>query len=186
MNREAFPLCRALPLCSIVAMSAAIIVFFFGSAIPADAGLSDVWLLEPGRSFGAISVGSSLSDLQKMLGEPDRKKEVQNGVLMKYDKPGIIVQVGSMTNAVQFVGTDRAANDSHVYKTKDGLAVGKSRAEVEKIYGPPASVIPCKSRDFYPLSEQVVLYVSKGIAFHYDAKGAISVILIFDSSIFSR
>ncbi len=163
-----------------------LLLFFCGNCSIADAETGEVWIIEPGRSFGAISIGDDFSKVQKILGNPDKKKDVQNGLLMKYEKTGIVVQVNGANNKVQFIGTTQASGDSRIYKTKDGLAVGKERATVEKIYGAASSVIPSRSKDFYPQSQEVALYVSKGIAFHYDANNKVVVILVFDPSIFSH
>jgi|GEM_PF-2177436 len=150
------------------------------------AGPNEVWLIDPGQSFGAISIGDDFSEVRKILGNPDKKKEVQNGLLMKYDKAGIVVQVNGATNRVQFIGATVTSSNSRIYKTKDGISVGKERAGVEKIYGAATSIIKSQSRDIYPDSQEVALYVSRGIAFHYDTGNKVVVILVFDPSIFSR
>lgn len=174
-----FNLCR-----SIAAFT--LLLFLLGNCSIADAGSGEVWLIEPGQSFGSISIGDDFTEVQKIFGKPDKKKEVQNGLLMKYDKAGIVVQLNGATGKVQFIGATVASSSSRIYKTKDGLAVGKTRASAEKIYGPPPSIIQSKSKDIYPDSQEVALYVSRGIAFHYDAGNKVVVILVFDPSIFSH
>lgn len=176
---------RVLHMCRNIA-AFVLLLILWGNCSIADAGSGVVWLIEPGQSFGAISIGDDFSEVRKIVGDPDKKKEVQNGLLMKYDKAGIVVQVNGATNKVQFIGATVASSSSRIYKTKDGLAVGKTRASVEKIYGPPPSIIQSKSKDIYPDSQEVALYVSRGIAFHYDAGNKVVVILVFDPSILSH
>jgi len=55
---------------------------------------------------------------------------------------------------------------------------------VEALYSKPGQVVPITSRDFYPRSQEMALYVNKGIAFHYDSSGNVVVIIVFDPRLY--
>jgi hypothetical protein len=142
------------------------------------------WIFREARSFGTFSLGQDFKEVQGVLGAPDLKKDVQGGFLVKYEKPGIIFQVNGGSNAIQFIGSDRQGYKGASYKTPEGISVGSPRTLVEKHYSQPASVVPVKTKEFYPHSLEMALYASRGIAFHYDSSSKVAAIIIFNPNLF--
>jgi hypothetical protein len=163
---------------SIVSWAGVLVVFLLLLIHPLF-GAGQAGLILPAQSLGTISIGQDFMEVQKALGEPRMSKPVQNGTLVKFEKQGIIVQYSTATNKVQFAGIDAGA-----YKTKEGLTIGSKKSQVEAQYSTPVKMIPITSKDFYPRSQEAALYISRGIAFHYDAAGTVVVIIVFDPALF--
>jgi hypothetical protein len=147
---------------------------------------NSVWTFIPASSFGSFTIGQDFHDILKALGEPDMKKDVQDARLMKYEKRGIIMQVNNGTNRVQFIGSDKQGFQGISYKTAEGITVGSPRSLVEKHYSSPTSIVPVRTREFYPRSVEMAIYAGRGISFHYDSTNNVAAIIVFDPKLFGR
>lgn len=147
----------------------------------------NVWSFVPARSFGTFHIGQDYAEIESTLGfKPDKVREVKDAYLVRFDSQGIIIQYNNFTNKVQFMGACKSGYKNISYMTTEGITVGSPKALVEKSYSTPTKMIPISNRDFYPKSEQLALYVEKGIAFHYDSNDCVVVILVFDPRLYGN
>lgn len=142
------------------------------------------WMFVPASRFGSFSIGQDYEGIEQALGKPDTVKEVQDAFLVKFETRGIIVQYHNFSQKVHFIGACTRGYKDISYRTEEGISIGSTKAQVEQHYSTPTKLIPISTKDFYPRSEQLALYADKGIAFHYDAKGQVVVILVFDPVLF--
>jgi len=155
------------------------------ACIPGQAKEDDVWTLIPARSFGPLCIGQSFETVKNMFGDkPEQFKPVQNGYMVGYTSPGIIIQYHNFTQKIQFMGTNKKGYEDISYRTEEGITIGSPRSTVEKHYGAPNRVAQALTKEFYPTSNEIAYYMSEGIAFHYDMNNIVVVIIVFNPAIF--
>jgi len=99
-------------------------------------------LIEPGVGVGKVRAGMSMDEVIAQLGKPDGKPGDR---LLEYRRLGFAVGFGR-DGAVNVVmcGNSTGVNDSlakaFTGRTKEGLGLGSSRADVVKAYGEPSGV----------------------------------------------
>jgi hypothetical protein len=98
--------------------------------------------IEPGVGVGKVRAGMSMDEVIAQLGKPDGKSGSRH---LEYRRLGFAVGFGT-DRAVKVVmcGNSSGVNDSlakaFTGRTKDGLGLGSSRADVVKAYGEPSGV----------------------------------------------
>jgi hypothetical protein len=142
----------------LVAISAAI--FCGCSKQPTHGTLtsSDSIAIEPGVSIGPLHSGMKRQDVVAVLGEPSHE---QDGVL-EYRDLGIALlpeKGGLLEFVVCSAGNDRFK--PFAGRTKEGIGIGSSRADVIKEYGEPTAI---ESGRGVP-EHSTLVYKTRGIKF---------------------
>ena len=141
----------------------------------------------PAEGIGPCRIGGSFFDLKKSFGDPSFSKTLSNGdILAKYSEPGLIIQFQGYTGEIHFIGVEKRACGDSVYRTVSNIEIGASKASVESALGTPDQTVPVVSKDVYPISETLAIYIDKGISFHYDSAGAVVVIIVFSPAVFGH
>ncbi len=145
---------------------------------------NDIIDIVPSSGIGSISLSSNISAIN---GSPVFRKALANGsaAIAKYAS-GMIVQYRLADGAVMFVGVEKSSFNGSVYTTKDGIKVGISKSDVERIMGEPSSIVPVTSKDIYPVSSLLAIYAEKGISVQYGDDGKVTVVLVFSPDLFKR
>ncbi|RYY35374.1 MAG: hypothetical protein EOP46_10235 [Sphingobacteriaceae bacterium] len=148
-------------------------------------------LIVPGKSIGTFAIGSSADSLIKVLGKPDRSDAAMGSMLNTwYAKHDTAAARTSLFSTREMGTPDDSVSrikkiivTSPDFKTKEGLTVGASLAEIGKYYG-------VRSTGTY--KEKGKAYVSysdleKGIGFEVDSETrksvAINVFKVEDASV---
>lgn len=129
-------------------------------AVPAE----DSFLIVPGASVGKVRKGMSIPEVIASLGEPDSRQ----GLILNYQRHGFSV-VPSRDNVVRVVMCgDAGISDSPLVKafkarTKEGIGMGSTRAEVLKAFGAPTSTKP------WGAGQEQLTYQALGLKFTIEA-----------------
>jgi hypothetical protein len=121
--------------------------------------------IEGGRRVGNYEIGKKFSQYEKVLGEPTRVQQSENADdarMVYYKRYGIFF----------FIKKDRIngiAVVSPLFATLEGVHLGTSRDEVERIYGQPQA-----------LRDEDVVYPQRGLAFTF-ADGRVAKIFVQDA-----
>jgi hypothetical protein len=110
-----------------------------GALAPAIAFGADGKLIEPGRGIGAATLGMSEAEATAVLGKPDSRLHVTSGYL-------------DLFGALQvFVADDgrayRIETEAEDYRTREGLGVGSTEADIVAKLGKPALAEDLKTRN---------------------------------------
>lgn len=119
-------------------------------AIPARAAEKDNFVIAPGRSFGPIKKGTTLAQLERLYGKANiRVRTVQppHGDFQK--QRAAVIFPGTKDEAVAFL-KERTSRVERVviekaggrWRSQEGLRVGTTLAELEKILGGPFPITP--------------------------------------------
>ncbi len=141
----------------------------------------------PAKSVGPLTIGDSFLKYQKTFGNPDFRKELQNGdVIAKYNSHGLIIQYQGYTGEMHYIGVMRDKIGKLDCRTAKGIYVGMDKKQIEGMLGLPEKVIPVTSKDVYPDSDKLAIYPKKGISFHYDMYGKSLIMFVFSPAIFGK
>ena len=119
-------------------------------------------IIEPGVSIGLVRSGMTIQQVVAELGEPDRKKEsaleyLNLGFSVIPGKEGVV----HIVLCVDPTGKEGPFRKAFAGRTKEGIGMGSSRAEVIRAYGEPTAT---ETIDGKPAFE-VVRYRPHGLVF---------------------
>jgi outer membrane lipoprotein-sorting protein len=114
------------------------------AAATQPAGADERFVLKPGVGLGPVKFGASFDEVVKAFGEPDEVKG-RNGVDLRYPSKGFALMVDAragllIVNAYTRRAAGPFAVNDFAGKTDKGIAMGATRAEIEKAYGKPGKV----------------------------------------------
>ena len=117
--------------------------------------------IEPGVGVGKVRAGMSMDEVIAQLGKPDGKSGSRH---LEYRRLGFAVGFGRDGGVnVVMCGNSAGVNDSlakaFTGRTKEGLGLGSSRADVVKAYGEPSEV----EKD--PTARETLKYRPLGVTF---------------------
>jgi hypothetical protein len=126
-------------------------------------------VIEPGVAIGTMHSGKAISQVIAELGQPDQTivstaPEI-NGAL-DYTNIGLTVMPGS-GGVVHSVGV----RPPFAGRTKEGIGMGASRADIIKAYGEPTAAKPI------PPNSEVLRYESLGVRFQLE-DGKVDLIVV--------
>lgn len=141
----------------------------------------------PAKSVGPLTIGDSFFKYQNTFGNPDFRKELQNGdVIAKYNSHGLIIQYQGYTGEMHYVGVMSNKIGKLDCHTAKGIHVGMDKRQIEGMLGVPEKVIQVTSKDVYPDSDKLAIYPKKGISFHYDIYGKSVIMFVFSPAMFGK
>ena len=117
--------------------------------------------IEPGVGVGKVRAGMSMDEVIAQLGKPDGKPGDRH---LEYRRLGFAVGFGRDGGVnVVMCGNSSGVNDSlakaFTGRTKEGLGLGSSRADVVKAYGEPSGV------EKGPAGRESLKYTPLGLTF---------------------
>jgi len=135
-------------------------------------------VIEPGVSIGPVHSGMTIQQVVAELGEPDQTKDSA----LEYLKLGFWVTPGKegVVHIVLCVDADKDGPFTNAFagRTKEGIGIGSSRADVISAYGEPTAT---ESIDGKPGFE-VLRYRPLGLVFEIGAGKVHSIAVIFKST----
>jgi hypothetical protein len=131
-------------------------------------------LVEPGMAIGSVHSGTTIQQVLAEIGQPDQtivsaSPEI-NGALI-YTNIGLSV-IPSGNGVVHSVGV----RTPFVGRTKEGIGIGSSRADIVKAYGEPTASKPIRS------DVEVLRYEALGIRFQLVDGKIDSIVVILKGS----
>jgi hypothetical protein len=132
------------------------------------------WLITPGKSIGHIVLNDDVQNTIKQLGKPDSSDAAMGSALMvwfaKHDPAGYRTAVFSHHNmggkeTVSHV--QKILVTSPQFKTNDGLGVGSTKQDIQKIY----TLKPTGNYTKKAGKVQVYTDLAKGVSFEIDGSG---------------
>lgn len=132
---------------------------------------SDSIVIEPGVSIGPLRSGMTMQQVITEFGEPDQKEEV-----LRYPNLGLSVlpAKGGLVGAVLCLSSGKSGpvTKSFAGRTKEGIGIGSSRADVINAYGEPTSTESLRS------GTEVLKYKPLGVDFKI-GDGKVYLIAVF-------
>jgi hypothetical protein len=114
------------------------------AAAPALANGKDQFLIDPGKSFGHIKKGATLASLEKEFGKANVRVGTEQPPHGDFQKQrAAVLFPGKLDEAVVLLTPQNRAEGVYIQKaggkwaTKEGLRIGTSLAELEKMLGGP-------------------------------------------------
>lgn len=164
-----------------------VLVFVFFMSISVFSSEEKYVKVVPAKSVGPLTIGDSFFKYQNTFGNPDFRKELQNGdVIVKYVNHGLIIQYQGYTGEMHYVGVLKDKIGKLDCHTAKGIYVGMDKKQIEGLLGLPEKVIQVTSKDVYPDSDKLAIYPKKGISFHYDMYGKSVVMFVFSPAMFGK
>jgi hypothetical protein len=119
-------------------------------------------VIEPGVSIGPVRSGLTIQQVVAELGAPDRKKEsaleyLNLGFSVIPDKEGVVHTV----LCVDPTGNEGPFTKAFAGRTKEGIGMGSSRADVIRAYGEPTATQGIDGKPGF----EVVRYRPLGLVF---------------------
>jgi hypothetical protein len=134
---------------------------------------SDSIVIEPGVSIGPLRSGMTMQQAAAELGESDQREEV-----LRYPNLGLTVlpAKGGLVGTVICVGSGGSGPDmkSFAGRTKEGVGIGSSRADVIKAYGEPTAIEPVRGKP----ANEILRYKPLGLDFKIE-DGKVYLIAVF-------
>ena len=130
-------------------------------------------VIEPGVAIGPVRSGMSIQQVVAELGEPDQKKDSA----LEYLNLGfsVIPGKGEVVHIVLCVDSGGTFTKAFAGRTKEGIGIGSSRADVISAYGEPTAT---ESIDGKPGFE-VLRYKPLGLMLEIGAGKVYSIAVIF-------
>lgn len=118
------------------------------TASPAETPAADNWTIVPGKSVGTITAATTLKEMEHRFGKanvkpgqlPGAEGEMYDGVVIFPNDPQKKLEIGWRDGKGQHPGTVTIEGDKSVWKTEDGIAVGTSLKDLEKLNGGPFAI----------------------------------------------
>ena len=133
-------------------------------------------LIVPGASVGDIRKGMTTNEVEAVLGKPDRWQ----GQIMVYDKKlGMSVSESKRGVMVVFCGDSMLRYPgvkTFKGRTKEGIGMESSRAEVIQAFGQPTSAKP------WDAGQEQLVYRQLGLTFTLESGKVINMIVDFRTS----
>jgi hypothetical protein len=126
-----------------------------------------VTTIDPGVSVGNVHKGMTSEQVVEKLGEPTRR----SAFILEYPQYGFSVMFGKKNTAlVVFCGDASGLPDSQLVKaftarTKDGIGMGSSRADIVKAYGETKDTIPLPPGEQNLPGRDSLVYKKLGLTF---------------------
>ena len=95
------------------------------------------FVIEPNAAIGPVRSGMTIQQVVAKLGEPDQKKDIA----LEYLNLGfsVIPGKGELVHIVLCVDKDGPFVKAFAGRTKEGIGIGSSRADVISAYGEPSA-----------------------------------------------
>jgi hypothetical protein len=121
---------------------------------------NDSVAVEPGVSIGSVHSGMTMKQVVTELGEPVTNQDR----MLTYSNTWVFFTKDGFVGYVYYLNpsTNGSSTDAFAGRTKEGIGIGSSRADVISAYGEPTATRP----EYDHNENEVMIYESLRIQFH--------------------
>lgn len=123
-----------------VFVSILFVVFWSGIVLSQDLSELEESLISDG-SWGKVKIGSSMPEVEKVLGKPTKLEEVKDTIYADYFIKDILIIFSTETKMVEAIIFSRSSESKNpLFRTDKGISFFSNEEDVLRIYGEPKKI----------------------------------------------